>query len=46
MDFVAPRGTDTLVMLVTYLPPVNRETMNAAIDGARKVIDIETNRYG
>jgi hypothetical protein len=37
---------ETLLIKVRYLPTVNRETMNSAIDSARKVIIATARSYG
>jgi hypothetical protein len=37
---------ETLLIVVQYLPTVNRETMNSAIDSARKVIMATARSYG
>ncbi len=39
-------GPDTLLIYVRYLPDVNREAMNMAIDAARKVIAINAKSRG
>ena len=38
--------SETILIYVRYLPDVNREVMNLAIDGARKVIQITAKGYG
>src|SRR5665213_2555399 len=46
MDFVSPAGTDTVVILVAYMPDVDRVVMNKAIDVARNVIDLKSKGRG
>jgi hypothetical protein len=38
--------SETIVIYVRYLPDVNRESMNIAIDAARRVIQITAKSYG
>jgi hypothetical protein len=46
MQFIPIGSANTIMIYVKYLPSVNREVMNMAIDTARKVIAIETKSRG
>jgi hypothetical protein len=46
MDFVSPRGSNTILIVVGYLPSVNREVMNISIASARKLIEMESTARG
>jgi hypothetical protein len=46
MQFVPMKGTDTILIYVTYLPSVGRQAMIMSIDSARKVISIEAKARG
>ena len=37
---------ETILIYVRYLPTVNRQVMNIALDATRKVIDITAKNYG
>jgi hypothetical protein len=43
---IAMAGPETVEIYVRYLPTVNREAMNVAIDAARSVINTTAKSYG
>jgi hypothetical protein len=43
---IASPDHETVLIYVRYLPSVNREVMNLAIQGARNVIDVTARGYG
>lgn len=45
MAFVEAKG-DTILIYVRYIPSVNREAMNMAINGAREVISMDAKSRG
>jgi hypothetical protein len=45
MAFVETKG-DTILIYVRYVPSVNREAMNMAINGAREVISMDAKSRG
>jgi hypothetical protein len=46
MLIISEKDPETVLIFVRYLPSVNREAMNTAIDTARKVIHITAKSYG
>jgi hypothetical protein len=46
MQFVPIGNADTIVIWVLYLPSVNREVMNMAIDSAKKIMATRTKSHG
>jgi hypothetical protein len=47
MQFAAPRyQEDTILIFVNYLPSVNRQIMNGAIEAAKQAIAIEAKGHG
>ena len=46
MDFVPVENVDAILIYVVYLPTVDREVMNLAIDTARKVIAMKVKSKG
>jgi hypothetical protein len=46
LEFVAISDEDTIVIYVQYVPSVNREILNRAVDSARKIVAIRAEGLG